>query len=147
MCAISLKAKVVGHSKFAKPTGAASPHWKGYGEISAAFWYRNLVRNAKIRGRKVEITIEYMWNLFLAQNRKCALTGWELTFSPKFNQQTASIDRIDSSKDYVEGNVRWVHKHVNKSRQEFTDDYFLHLCEAVVMHVNNSNGERNYAQS
>lgn len=128
MCARLVKAKVVGHSK---PKGLASPHWKGHGEISAAYWRRHLLTNAAKRKRQITITKEYMWELFLAQNRACALTGWPLAFSSNFGEQTASIDRIDSAKDYVPGNVRWVHKDVNRARQEFTDQYFVELCTAV----------------
>ncbi len=132
MCAKLVKAKVVGHNK---PKGPASPHWKGYGEISAAYWRRYLLTNASKRKRQVTITKEYMWELFLAQNRSCALTGWALMFSSNFGEQTASIDRIDSTKDYVPENVRWVHKDVNRARQEFTDQYFIKLCSAVACAV------------
>jgi hypothetical protein len=43
----------------------------------------------------------------------------------------ASLDRIDSKKGYVEGNVHWVHKDVNMMKRNFTEEYFINLCETV----------------
>jgi hypothetical protein len=71
----------------------------------------------------INITLEYIWDLLLEQNRKCALTGLPLTFAKDYNKstldQTASLDRIDSSVGYIIGNVQWVHKEINKIKREF----------------------------
>lgn len=42
-----------------------------------------------------------------------------------------SIDRIDSSVGYVEGNMQWVHKDVNRMKQEFSESYFIETCRLV----------------
>jgi len=47
-------------------------------------------------------------------------------------QQTASLDRIDSSKGYIEGNVQWVHRKINMMKQSYTQEEFIELCQAVV---------------
>lgn len=44
---------------------------------------------------------------------------------------TASLDRIDSSKGYVEGNVQWVHKDVNYIKQDLEESYFKKLCKLI----------------
>ena len=46
-------------------------------------------------------------------------------------QGTASLDRIDSSKGYVKGNVQWVHKDINKMKTDFEQSIFIKLCKSV----------------
>lgn len=103
---------------------------KGYGEISGTYMDK-IKQNAK--RREVLINIEYLWNLFLSQNRKCALSGLDLYFSTWKNNssQTASLDRIDSKIGYVKGNVQWIHKHINNMKQDYDNDYFISMCELI----------------
>lgn len=44
---------------------------------------------------------------------------------------TASLDRIDSSKGYVEGNVHWVHKDINIMKWDFPLETFIKMCKFV----------------
>jgi hypothetical protein len=78
--------------------------------------------------------MEYAWALFLEQDRRCAFTDWPLYFN-KTNKgrsdRTASLDRIDSNLGYIEGNVQWIHRDVNKLKKNFSDEYFLQICQAV----------------
>ena len=53
----------------------------------------------------------------------------------KVNKNTASLDRIDSSKGYVEGNVQWVHKMINMSKQQYSQEEFIDMCKAVANRV------------
>lgn len=109
------------------------PAWKGCGEFSGTF-FKTIEHGARIRKLDFNITKEYIWDLFLKQNRKCALTGLELKFCSKYNipDGTASLDRIDSSKGYVPGNVQWIHKNLNKMKMEFSQDQFIDYCKLVV---------------
>jgi transposase-like protein len=110
---------------------------KGCGEIPGYYW-RNLYEGAKNKGAEMLITIEYAWALLRKQEKCCALTGVPIGFGPSKrlkNQTTASLDRIDASGDYTEGNVRWVHKVVNRMRWDLPDWYFVDLCRAVVGHL------------
>ena len=101
------------------------------GEISQGYWTR-VLKSAQNRKLKVEITKEYAWNLFLYQNKKCALTGRELFFSSDLTNknliQTASLDRIDSKKHYIEGNIQWVHKSINRLKRAMNNDDFIQIC-------------------
>lgn len=117
----------------------------GFGEISGNVW-RRIVDNAKTRkGAKSEfsVTIEEVWEIFLKQNRKCALSGISLYF-PKNSKEyhssmrTASLDRIDSSKGYLPGNVQRLHKDVNRLKNDFPQDQFLELCKQIVDHQRSS---------
>jgi hypothetical protein len=47
------------------------------------------------------------------------------------NKNTASLDRIDSSRGYIEGNVQWVHKMANMCKQHYSQKRFIDMCIAV----------------
>lgn len=121
-----------------RPIGKTHHQWNGVGEISGDFWHNHIVRSAsgdKGRRNPVELSItkEYAWELFLKQNKRCALSGLELTFPRKHKDKvwSASLDRVDSSKGYVEGNVQWVHKDVNIMKNKFENQYFIEMCKLI----------------
>lgn len=74
-----------------------------------------------------------VWELFLKQERKCALSKEEIRFPSNYKDKTgtASLDRIDSNLGYVEGNVQWVHKDVNKMKSDFSEEYFICWCKKI----------------
>ena len=113
--------------------GKKHPSWRGYEEISGNQW-KCIVHGARVRKLECSISINYIWELFIKQNRQCALTGMKLQFAPRDNDysRTASLDRIDSTKGYVEGNVQWVHKDVNTIKWDLTLDKFFKVCKMVV---------------
>jgi hypothetical protein len=89
--------------------------------------------NAKKRGLEFNLTPKYMYDLFTSQNNKCALSGLELSFGNKRKniEQTASLDRIDSDKGYVVGNVQWVHKVINFMKGKQEQESFIKLCKLI----------------
>jgi hypothetical protein len=106
---------------------------KYVGEISGRFF--NRIKQSANRGRKLQfnITQQYIWDLFLKQDRKCAFTDIEIFFPKQFRDVwTASLDRIDSSKGYIEGNVQWVHKDINVMKQDMSDEEFIEWCKKIV---------------
>jgi len=108
--------------------------FRGYGEISLTHW-NSIIRGAKKRKLEFLIDIEYAWDLFLSQARRCALSNVSLIMSKNYgNKKTASLDRIDSSKGYIEGNVQWVHKNINKLKMDLKDDAFKEMCYNVAQH-------------
>jgi len=116
------------------PHGKQSKVWKGYGDISAAY-YRNVQSNAKTRNFDfgADVTLEYLWELFKKQEKKCALTGMALSFNvaDSTNDGTASLDRIDAKLGYVRGNVQWIHKDINRMKQHYSESYFIEMCNKV----------------
>lgn len=120
---------------FRKRSGNQHKDFKGYGEIPLTWWstriIRELVNKSRRKRIKVEINIEDAWSLFLKQNRRCALSGLELTISNTNHKNTASIDRIDSSKGYLLDNIQWVHKHINFMKRTYSQNYFIEMCEKV----------------
>jgi hypothetical protein len=71
------------------------------------------------------ITLEYIAKLYVDQDGNCAISGLPL------DEAVMSLDRIDSSLGYIEGNVQWVHFDINRMKSDFEQDYFIYLCKSV----------------
>jgi len=122
-----------------KRVGENNHTWRGYGEVPGSFTVRF---SSKCRAKNWEwkVTAEDIHNIFLQQNRKCALTGLELSFEnlneEKFGYScTASLDRIDSKKGYTLGNIQIVHKDINIMKNQYPQDYFIQMCKLVACEV------------
>lgn len=121
--------------------GKDHPLFTGYEEISNSHWSR-IVDGAKERGLEFEITIEQIWDLFLKQNRRCALSGMELKFAPSrkaYTQTTASLDRIDSLKGYTMDNIQWVHKSIQRMKMDLEENNFINFCHTISDYHRNKN--------
>lgn len=105
-----------------------NPSWKGFGEISGKI-FGKLKRDAIKRNIIFNITLEYLDDLYKKQNKKCALTNLDL--SMLYTNQTASLDRINSSIGYIEGNLQWVHKDINMMKKNYEENYFIKMCQLV----------------
>lgn len=113
--------------------GPGHPSWRGCGEISRSFWNATKA-SARVRDLEFDITIEYAWDLFLKQDRRCALSGVILEFTPLEKstvRNTASLDRIDSSKNYTNDNIQWVHKKLNRMKVDMLDEEFVNWCHII----------------
>lgn len=55
--------------------------------------------------------------------------------SSKSELSDKSLDRIDSKKGYVVGNVQWVHKDINRMKNTFPQDYFIQVCKQIAAKV------------
>jgi hypothetical protein len=47
---------------------------------------------------------------------------------------SASLDRFDPQQEYIMGNLRWVHKEVNRMKWELPQDRFIEICPKVTKH-------------
>lgn len=105
--------------------------------------FRKFISHIKYRSsikkkHSYDVTVEYLKQCWEQQNGICPFTGWNLIL-PKdsnvgfesSNPMNASLDRIDNSKGYVEGNVRFVAYMANLARQSFTDEQLIEFCKAV----------------
>lgn len=109
--------------------------WKGYKGISGTLWNRINTSAAK---RKVEITvtIEEVWDLFVQQDGRCNLSGLPIEIPPTCSSlfagnMTASLDRIDSTKGYIPGNLQWLHKDVNRIKTNMPQERFIEICTLI----------------
>ena len=126
---------------------------RGIGDLTRTF-YNYFKNTAKRRNVKFSVSIEYLWELAVKQDMKCALSGMEIVFptvasidgAPIMDEttlrhmrigsghiQAASLDRIDSSKSYEEGNVQWTNKYVNIMKNGFSQDEFIFYCHKVAL--------------
>lgn len=94
--------------------------------IPNAVWY-GIVSRCEKHGWDLKIDRKFIWNLFLEQDRKCALTGWDIFFA---QGGTASVDRINSDLGYEKGNIQIIHKDVNRMKSDFSEQRFYEVCAA-----------------
>ena len=101
------------------------------GDISGRH-FANIKSHAKWRKLEFEIKIKDVWELYLKQNRKCALSGIPIGFDLKNESNTtASLDRIDSNRGYIMNNVQWVHKDVNQMKSDRSEHDFLEWIKKI----------------
>jgi len=116
----------------------ANKRFLGHEDLSMSY-LNSIMIGAKKRNLEYDVAPEYLWTLFMDQDKKCALSDVEITLDPQFSvhyatkriTQTASLDRINSSRGYVEGNVQWVHKNINLLKGSLSQSKFIELCELV----------------
>lgn len=93
--------------------------------------YHKLQKSAERRDLLFTVSMEYLWELFKSQKHICAITG-----DPLEHLKTASLDRIDSNKGYVEGNVQWVTNQANLSKHKMSMEQLYDFCKKVLSHAN-----------
>ncbi len=125
--------------------GEDSHVYRGYKGIPRQF-YTDLKSNANRRKIEFNLTIEYLWNLLEKQNFKCKISGVFIRMPEKYEASfanLASLDRIDSSKGYIDGNVQWVDRRINFMKQRMSDNEFIEVCEEVVKYQKEKKDQSN----
>lgn len=97
--------------------------------------FRPHLRRAKKRKKHgpCNLTLEHLRDLWTG---KCVVTGLPITL-PEWNdgksdmRTTASLDRIDSSKGYVIGNVQWVSGCINLAKQDMTNEQIVEWVQWI----------------
>lgn len=138
-CSLSCSARVclVPHS------GPPKPHNLKRGKGDEYSPYRFFLKQANKRTkynktRTCDIDLPYLKTLWEEQRGICPLTGWSLRLTPTMERSgpalphNASLDRIDNSKGYVRGNIRFVALIANYARNAFTDEDVVSFAKAVV---------------
>lgn len=96
-------------------------------------YFSNVKQNAKKRGINFNIKPEDIWNCYISQDKRCALTGSQVSFSIKNDKfGTASIDRINSDKGYTIDNIQIVNKISNRLKMDMTESELFQLCKMVL---------------
>ena len=117
--------------------------YKGCGGLSKTHF--SSIKNGAIRrGIPFNLDIQYLWGLYLKQNKRCALTGDALILTPAYKNSNvnwgvvdASLDRIDNTKGYEIGNVWWVHKTANRFKNNYSMEELLSLCKKIILTYDN----------
>lgn len=109
--------------------------WRGSGEIPSDL-FTTIKSSARYRKLDFDLDIDFLWNLFLKQNKKCKLSNIEIYFNKKCGNKkykTATLDRIDSTLGYIKTNVQWVHRDINKLKSNFPESYLIKLCGRIYL--------------
>lgn len=85
-------------------------------EVRVAKRYASKYNNAVKRGLEFDISLQTVRNLLKA--KKCFFTGLPLT------DNNRTIDRVDSDKGYIKGNVVACHKQVNLFKETIESEKF-----------------------
>lgn len=99
--------------------------------------FREFIRRANNRHHETNMSLEYLRQLWEKQDGTCPYSGIGLSLprskdnSPMY---TASLDRIDSSKGYVEGNVQFVSTAINWMKGSMTHEETIGLCKLIAQH-------------
>ena len=84
-------------------------------------------------GWKFEIDREFLLELFHKQKGICAYTGIKMTTNlVGKNIFKVSVDRIDSSKGYIKGNIVLCCHIINIMKQDLKKQQFIDLCKMVI---------------
>jgi hypothetical protein len=121
--------------------------WKNrqenYTEVKTilSFLRANLQRaaNRLDNAQLIDVSLDYVYSVGSSQDFFCALTGRELEFTRGgqywlgkwCNPNSCTIDRIDSSKGYVEGNIQLITWQANCLKQNMDNDEFIEFCKDV----------------
>jgi len=99
------------------------------------------VVNNRNRHKSVDIDLSYLKDLWERQNGICYFTGWHLILPQNIEgwrdcadcikSKRASLDRIDNSKGYVKGNVRFISFMANIARSNMSDEELIKFCKSV----------------
>ena len=94
---------------------------------------KRVKNSATNRGFANNLTREYIEELIIKSEGKCALSG--VVMSTKHNDPLkVSIDRINNKRGYVKGNVRLVTVVANRARNSGSDKDLLAMSLAIVKH-------------
>lgn len=117
-------------------------HTKSVGDLGGTY-YSMLRIGARKRGLEWSVSRDYLWSIFTG---RCSVTGREINLSTKLKGSNgtgvdwgsfnASLDRIDSSIGYIEGNVQWVHKEINWFKNSYSMKDFVQMCTEVYQYAN-----------
>jgi hypothetical protein len=109
-------------------------NWKGYMSISGSV-LGHYKKHAIRRNIEFNVDIEYLYEILQKQGNKCPYSGIELLMERKdtYCRTTinASLDRIDSNKGYIKGNIQWVYTPINFMKGTLSHEEFINLCGLI----------------
>lgn len=112
-----------------------------YKDIGKHIWW-SLLNGAKTRNLCVSITPKDVWDVYIKQNKKCALSGVPIFFGKtKKSETTASVDRINSELGYTIDNIQIIHKKINVMKMDLRQEDFINICIQIADNYNNGNNQ------
>jgi len=121
-----------------------NPNYKGSGKINAIpkedrrmmSALRTRLSTCKGRIKKFNLINSdlddiYLYDLYIAQNKQCALTGATL-LTEKEHPLSVSLDQIKAGQGYIKGNVQLVAWCINRAKGDLDTEHFYEMCGAVL---------------
>lgn len=98
--------------------------------------FKTHIRRCNRRDREVNITLSDLKDQWDKQNGICPITGWVLdhNLTGTHSYKQPSLDRIDSTKGYVVGNIQFVALIAQYAKHQFHEDALIDFCKAVTQH-------------
>ena len=111
---------------------------RGFNRSDDLSMFRVFMHRLKKHGKEVDVTLDDLKAQWDKQAGKCPYTGWSL-WSPnntndarQIRPDAASLDRIDSAKGYIKGNIEFVCLIAQYAKNGFAKEHVLSFAEAVV---------------
>ena len=89
----------------------------------------------RLKHGESNIDLRYLITLYYEQDGRCALSGRNLVINQPGrgkHRDSLSIDRIDSTKGYIIGNIQLITYQVNIAKYNYPQEDFLELCRDVL---------------
>lgn len=102
--------------------------------------YLDAKHNHEKRSKKLkfDITQDHIKELYINQQGKCALSGIKMTYigyqnnnKTTINNFNISIDRIDSTKGYIKGNIQLICAAVNRMKSDLSNNELINLSNDI----------------
>lgn len=90
--------------------------------------FYNVFHSRKSKSLKTGREFTIQWEDIVIPTH-CPVLGFELTYDAEGRDQSPSLDRIDNSKGYIEGNVRVISSRANVLRKNGTLEEFEKIVE------------------
>ena len=106
--------------------------------------FRYHFRNILKRDKQIDVTIEDLKLIWENQRGICPYLGIELHLNSygKIKKDpiiSASLDRIDSSKGYVRGNLQWISRAMNYLKNDMSEQQVLEIMDLIYKQKKGSN--------
>jgi hypothetical protein len=125
-CGCLFTKKLIERNKNTHRYGKDNPAWRGEGLLPGAY-ISHIQYNSRMRKIFFDVKPTQLMRLYTKQTGKCALSGLKISFQ----DNSASLDRINSKKGYIMGNVQWVHKDINIMKNAYPEKYFVDMCKLI----------------
>jgi hypothetical protein len=99
--------------------------------------FREYLRRCRNRTKEITITLQDLKDQWEKQEGICPITGWKLdhaSLGGKMLPNQPSVDRIDSSRGYVIGNIQYLALIAQFAKHAFPEEDVIEFCRAVVTH-------------
>lgn len=101
--------------------------------------FKYYYRNCKRRNHEFNLDLDYLRELWNNQNGVCPYTKIKLTLNTHRKQNkdfrySASLDRIDSNKGYIKGNVQFISTAINYMKSTMSDEE----CKEFLLEIKNN---------